>query len=471
MRFRHPLLQQYFAARELRRRLAASKSFDHFWPPDRWWKPSGWDETVILLAGMEPDASKLLEELACANPVVATRCLLDGGAQASEATRDGIAKILMARMIDERQPPGARIKAGDALARIGDTRPGVGVRSSGLPDIVWCHIPSSPPAIDTAESKETSEHCDSGITEGYLISRYHITHAQFDAFVKAGGYQKRRYWTEAVQAGIWQEGTIKTPYDNQPREGPCKYGEPFSLPNHPVVGITWYEAMAFCRWFTEQLRVSPHRFQVWRNGQLEISHLTSDNLIVRLPSEFEWEKAVQDTDRRRHPWGEKPDEDRSNCRQTDVGSTSPVGCFPGGVSQYGLEDSVGNAWVWTRSLAESSPPRWELMKRVICLMLDLGTKDLDRKRRSRLHTCSAIIQASLASAVRRLYGQSGRQIDGPRILRGGAFVSEKRMVRCDASGRASPSASDMSLGFRVVASAAPRSDSYKMDPTEIASTH
>jgi hypothetical protein len=58
VRFHHQLLQEYFAAREMGRQVAAGKTLERCWPPDRWWEPSGWEETAILLAGMEePDAS------------------------------------------------------------------------------------------------------------------------------------------------------------------------------------------------------------------------------------------------------------------------------------------------------------------------------------------------------------------------------------------------------------------------------
>ena len=279
-------------------------------------------------------------------------CILCSAIQADFALEDWVKlvgnvryrRILIAGLVGQ-QPPVARVQAGDGLARLGDLRPGVGVDpETGLPDIAWCYVPPGPFVMGSADDDEMAyvykepQHRNESITEGYLISRYPITNAQFAVFVEAGGYRERRYWTEA--GWQWKGG----------RTGPETYGDVCDLPNHPVVMVTWYGAVAFCRWLQERLQITDYRLQVWREGELETLSLEPKTLRVRLPSEAEWEKAARGTDGRWFPWGKEPDPNRANYGNTGIGTTSAVGCFPGGASPYGVEDLSGNVWEWTRSL-------------------------------------------------------------------------------------------------------------------------
>jgi len=175
--------------------------------------------------------------------------------------------------------------------------------------------------------------------------------------------------------------------------------------------VTWYEAVAYCHWLTERLQVSGLKFQVWRDGQPETLSLEPETLTVRLPSEAEWEKAARGTEGRMFPWGGESDSDRANYVDTGIGTTSMVGCFPGGASPYGVEDLSGNVWEWTRSLYREYPyDRGD------------GREDLEAGR------------------------------DVLRMLRGGAFSLEARYVRCAFRFRDLPNLRFRYFGFRVVAS-------------------
>lgn len=314
--FRHELLQEYFAALELGRRVGEGESLDRYWPQGEWWKPSGWEETTILLAGMEAHASALLEHLAPVNPVLAARCLIEGSAQASDAVRAAITTELLAGATESEFPPAARAQAGVRLAHVGDPR--------DFDELVT--VPAGPFLKGSSDADEMALAWEKPQREVTLptfkIGKYPVTNSQYRAFVEARGYDDSSYWTIPGWDQKGLEGWTE----------PDDYGEPFNLPNHPVVGVSGYEAVAYCLWLTE----------VWQwSGRI------GPNEVVRLPTEEEWEKAARGTDGRRYPWGDEPDPNRANYDEAGLGTTSAVGCFPTGASPYGCLEMAGNVLEWT----------------------------------------------------------------------------------------------------------------------------
>jgi formylglycine-generating enzyme required for sulfatase activity len=151
----------------------------------------------------------------------------------------------------------------------------------------------------------------------YWIGKTEVTNAQFRPFVEGDGYTNAAYWTE--EGWQWREENARTQ--------PAYWDDAkWNSDQQPVVGVSWYEAMAYCRWLSAQ---------------------TGQNFV--LPSEAEWEKAARGTDGRVYPWGNDWDTARANSNEASDDATTPVGQYPDGASPYGTLDMAGNVWEWTRS--------------------------------------------------------------------------------------------------------------------------
>jgi toxoflavin biosynthesis protein ToxD len=97
--------------------------------------------------------------------------------------------------------------------------------------------------------------------------------------------------------------------------------------DHPVWGVTFREAKAFCRWYSEQV-----------------------GYTVDLPSEAQWEYAAAGTDGREYPWGNEFEASRCNTVEAGPGQTTPVRAYEKGRSPFGLYDMGGNVEEWVDSL-------------------------------------------------------------------------------------------------------------------------
>ena len=312
IRFRHQLLQEYFTATAMQARIEGSPALSaaELWPPDRWWARSGWEEAAVLLAGFHSeDCAPVIRWFQDAQPEVAAQCVLESGAAIRD--RDALFADLRAawlpRLTDPtREPePEGRAAVGRALGRLGlDDRMGVGLNAEGVPEIDWVSIPGGEFVYQEGEHRSLAP---------FRIARYPVTHAQFQAFLDAeDGYGDDRWW-----AGL------KSP-DRTPKRAR------WAIANHPRETVSWFEAMAFCAWLG-------HRFSV----------------ELRLPTEWEWERAARGTDGRSYPWGSDYQAGCANIDETwdEVGPhslsrTSAVGIYPGGASPEGVLDLAGNVWEW-----------------------------------------------------------------------------------------------------------------------------
>ena len=325
--------------------------------------------------------------------------------------------------------PVERADAGRALTKLGDPRPAV----MDVDALAFSLIPAGKFYLGSKEGEGDSDEHPQQLLDlnPFWMSRYPITNAHYAAFVQDGGYQEEDFWAEAKKVDGWKGGKVKGRWDNEPREAPENFGEPFNFSNHPVVGITWYEMLAFTRWLSQR----------WQKAGI-----LPKNWQVALPSEAEWEKAarggiqipkepycrpVEHCDwgvtlagkdfvqnpmpQRAYPWGDEFDLNKANNRDTGIGATSAVGCFADGISPYGLHDLSGNVWEWTRSLWKKYP-------------YPESGKDLAERE-------------NLAA-----------DDNTSRVLRGGAFYDGRDNLRCAFRGWDGPYSGFDFSGFRIVVS-------------------
>jgi iron(II)-dependent oxidoreductase len=261
-----------------------------------------------------------------------------------------------------------------------------------------------PPGAPAAVEWESPQH--SLTLPAYQIARYPVTNAQYAAFDAAGGYAERRHWSAAGWA--WRKAQSTLP----PRH------RRYTIANHPVCGVTWYEACAFCAWLTAEWRAA---------GRIAAGQ------AVRLPTEAEWEKAARGSDGRRWPWGNEFRESSSNDLAfssrvlhatrgqgyPELGLTCSVGLFPGTAGPTGCQEMAGQVWEWTCS-------RWG--------------KETDWARPHYTYPY--------------LPGDGREDQQDPEgalwVLRGGAFDSEPWETRCARRNRDLPDLAVPKFGFRVV---------------------
>ncbi len=334
-------------------------------------------------------------------------------------------------------PVELRAEAGRLLGELGDPRAGVNVligddgkpllfdidgQQARLPEFDWVPVPGGRFMMgsedEDGEAYATEKPAHPVDVGAFQISRYLVTNAQFACFVKAGGYEDERYWLKPKAALDWlRSGKAdlsllddnpdwKKSYENwlaqeKTRRQPWFWEQrKRNNPNHPVAGVSWYEALAFCNW----LNASGHY-----PGE------------IRLPSEAEWEYAARGRSGLIYSWGGNPDPALGNYAETQLGRTSAVGLFPPGKA-FGLCDMSGNVWEWTSS-------RWG--KRANDP--DFTYADWDRQNAQR---------------------DNLEEVES-RFIRGGSWFSQSGDVRCAVRDWYPPSYRGGDLGFRLLCGVLP----------------
>ncbi len=417
IRFSHQLLQEYFAALALADELAFLEQ-PHLHHTRRWqqhkssWqkklaryvavgKRTGWEETIFLLASLRENVTYLqdLKAYWLSRPLELAQLL---EAEASDTSlREDIQTAALQQIGDSDLAFEQRIDAGFALGLLGDPRFPVSMaewqqevmrRSErfGQPVGYWCYVRPGTYRIGGWEENQASTNVN---LPSFWIARFPITVAQYAPFVAAGyNLDAKRWWTpngwqwkdDRVQPWRWN----KSPYDGA---------------NQPVIGVTWYEATAFCAWMTEQVQDD-----------------LPDGYRIRLPTEAEWETAAAyDVQRQRqpYPWGDAEPTAEYAIFEDDQGSNlgrpAPVGCCPAGAAACGALDMAGTVWELTTSSHAAYPAQ-----------SGTGKEDF-----------------------------TPDEWDMP--WRGGSWYRDSAYVRCGARGRYAPCNVYHEDGFRVVLAPSP----------------
>jgi formylglycine-generating enzyme required for sulfatase activity len=294
-----------------------------------------WREVLLLTIGYiglikldDQVAGNLLEALVNEQPGEPGEAVLFAGDAVLDTRPRGVPpkvqrvtmQALVAAMQDVNTPPPLRRRAGLTLGSLGWS-------PDDLDEFV--EIPpgkfrmgstdKDPQAYDDEKPQRVVE-----IPQRFWIGKYPVTNRQFARFVEGSGYQEQAYWSK--DGWRWREegGRTRPQYwEDHERANPL----------FPVVGVTWFEAEAYCRWLNSQ----------------ELPFSRPKGYRVRLPTEQEWEYAARGNDGRIYPWGDVFEARFANTGESDTNATTAVCTYPQGQSPFKVWDMSGNVWEWTAS--------------------------------------------------------------------------------------------------------------------------
>ncbi|WP_287600434.1 SUMF1/EgtB/PvdO family nonheme iron enzyme [Thiothrix sp.] len=338
----------------------------------------------------DPPAEQCVSLFTGANVLAAMRPMQQQLVQhKTQATRAWLTHIVEKHLLAVPQ----RAEAGRILSDLGDPRKGVTVRrvqgfSHAIPDIDWQKIDAGTfrMGMEGSEGDADEKPAHDVTLPAFHISRYPVTNAQYRCFIEAGMYENRAFWEQNLP-----KFAVQWLGENKPTQPAYWDDGKWNLDNHPVVGVSWFEALAYSAWLNSLL------VELKPEGMVQ-------NAKIRLPTEAEWEYAARGVENWRYAWGNDTDASLGNYKDTGLGRTSAVGLFPQGKA-FGLHDMTGNVWEWA-----SSRFNWQ-------------------KRQKEWNLLDA---------------------DGDRILRGGSWYDSSNFVRCAFRYGFPPGYRNDLLGFRVV---------------------
>jgi formylglycine-generating enzyme required for sulfatase activity len=239
---------------------------------------------------------------------------------------------------------------------------------------------SDPRAYRAAGADEMPQHrLEVG---AFQIMRFPVTNEQFHHFMQASGHRAPLTWK-----GVY----------------------PADKADHPVVGVTYQDALAFCRWAREVTE-----------------------LPLRMPTEAEWEKAARGTEGHLYPWGDAWQPGLCANREGKAKGTAPVSSHsPQGDSPYGVAETAGNVSEWCSSLFGPYP--YDPLDGREARINEMESATLFPKQ----HDAGAIANAERSEANL-----------GKQCLRGGSWRGDRNEARCAYRSWAAPMHRSDDTGFR-----------------------
>jgi formylglycine-generating enzyme required for sulfatase activity len=410
--YRHQLVQEYFAARELAVRpepelVRAEWRAEHIRPSVRELvetlpraevlpalPKTGWEETTILAAEMTPEPEAFVRALMATNLMVAGRCanVPTIRARLSAEVLHDLRWALVERSSDPAADLRARIAAGLELGWLGDPRFELRMGPHGayrLPPLV--EIPGGVYPVGDDEPIRIAEddRWERGhvprhevTIQAFALGQFPLTNAEWACFMGAGGYDDERWWdTEPGRAWRRGEGTAEGSKVSA-RQGL------WMIKERPHLLEEWHNSGgiddALCERWQRRLAMSEvefeaHLAELYPGGRLteprfwreEAYHNPAQPVVgvcwyevraycawlsaqtgraFRLPTEIEWEAAARGRQGRLYAYGDDFDPLHDNTRESHLRRPSPVGVFVEGRTPEGLVDLSGNLIEWTSSL-------------------------------------------------------------------------------------------------------------------------
>lgn len=420
LQYRHHLIQEYFAARQLayapkpelvridRERMepldaVRSQNLKSGLPLPLL-PTTGWEETTIMASLMQPDTNKaeaFIRGIMKENLPLAGECAGEADNKASDTLKAELRQSLTEAMRDPQRDLRERLAAGYSLGKVGSPE-FEDHETYMLPPFVEIPADEYPIGIENAGAvdaetlkKQPEQSCDFHRVRvgAFRVAAFAVTNAEYSKFVDDKGYTTMDWWIgayaqrwirheetyQASRDGWWEtwrerkalfeRGEMNEAYKD--REGlssdslkerqrlakmtEAEFAEEldswytwytkgpitapqfwedglYNNPLQPVVGVTWFEAVAYTQWLSAK---TGRKFRLLTEVEREVCGRGME--IDRV-----------------YAYGPTYQPDYANTSETLIRRPAPVGLFAEG-APYGIYDLNGNVYEWTSTLALPYP--------------------------------------------------------------------------------------------------------------------